>query len=41
MKNFLTGVLGVEFRVVTVFAGETESELMEERHYGDVWPKRL
>ena len=27
MENFLTGVLGVEFRVVTVFAGETESEL--------------
>ena len=27
MENFLTGALGVEFRVVTVFAGETESEL--------------
>ena len=27
MENFLTGVLGVEFRVVTEVAGETESEL--------------
>ena len=27
MENFLTGVLGVAFRVVTEFAGETGSEL--------------